>query len=75
MGSRARIVRLLRETLSEIVADPSIIDQKAKVAYRRAHEQFTWPAKVRQTLAVYDWVLGRTKERPQFPMPMPDPPM
>jgi glycosyltransferase involved in cell wall biosynthesis len=75
MGSRARIVRLLRETLSEIVADPSLIDQKAKVAYRRAHEQFTWPAKVRQTLAVYDWALGRAKERPHFPMPMPDPPM
>jgi glycosyltransferase involved in cell wall biosynthesis len=74
MGSRQQIVQRLREALESIVANPDQIERKGKMAYRRAREQFTWPAKVRQTLEIYDWVLGRRADRPDFPMPMPDPP-
>jgi glycosyltransferase involved in cell wall biosynthesis len=73
MGSREQIVRRLRETLAQIVADPSLIESRSAMAYRRAHQLFTWTAKARQTLAVYDWVGGVTKARPDFPMPVPDP--
>jgi glycosyltransferase involved in cell wall biosynthesis len=72
MGSREQIVQRLREVLTKAVASPAVIEQKSKLAYRRAHEQFTWSAKVKQTLAVYDWVLGRGP-KPEFPMPTPDP--
>jgi glycosyltransferase involved in cell wall biosynthesis len=72
MGSREQIVQRLREVLTKAVGSPDLIEQKSKLAYRRAHEQFTWSAKVKQTLAVYDWVLGRGP-KPQFPMPTPDP--
>jgi glycosyltransferase involved in cell wall biosynthesis len=75
MGTRPQIVSRLRAVLSDVVADPGVIERASQVAYRRAHEQFTWAAKVRQTLAVYDWVRGRSRQRPTFPMPIPDPPM
>jgi hypothetical protein len=32
---------------------------------------FTWDAKARQVLAVYEWVLGR-RDKPDFGMPLPD---
>jgi glycosyltransferase involved in cell wall biosynthesis len=79
MGNRAEIIGRLRDVLASIAADPAAtIEPKSAAAYRRAHEQFTWAAKAKQTLAVYDWVLdrgnqGRGKtDRPQFPMPTPD---
>lgn len=72
MGSRAQIIGRLRETLEALAANPALIDQKADAAYRRAHEQFSWDAKARHTVAVYDWVLGRAGVRPQFAMPTPD---
>jgi glycosyltransferase involved in cell wall biosynthesis len=75
MGTREQLVSRLRTVLSDIVADPSVIERKSKVAWRRAHEQFTWSAKARQTVAVYDWILGRCPDHPHFPMPVPDPPM
>jgi glycosyltransferase involved in cell wall biosynthesis len=72
MGTREQIVQRLREVLTFAVQNPDLIEQKSRLAYRRAHEQFTWSAKVKQTLAVYDWVLGR-RGKPEFPMPTPDP--
>jgi glycosyltransferase involved in cell wall biosynthesis len=72
MGTRAEIIGRLRDTLSRLAEDPAQIDAKSEAAYRRAHEQFTWSAKAEQTRAVYDWILGRSKSRPQFAMPTPD---
>ena len=72
MGTRAEIIGRLRETLSRIAEEPALIDAKSEPAFQRAHRQFTWSAKAKQTLAIYDWVLGREKTRPQFAMPTPD---
>jgi hypothetical protein len=72
MGTRAEIIGRLRETLSRLADDPALIDAKSEPAYQRAHRQFTWAAKAQQTLTIYEWVLGRAKDRPQFAMPTPD---
>ena len=71
MGTRAEIIGRMRETFVKLAEDPALIDAKSRAALRRAHEQFTWSAKAQQSLAVYDWVLGRTS-RPNFAMPTPD---
>src|SRR5688500_1245662 len=72
MGAKAEIIGRLRSTLTHLADHPEAIDAKSHHAHRRAHEQFTWAAKAQQTLAVYDWVLGRRAEKPQFAMPTPD---
>jgi glycosyltransferase involved in cell wall biosynthesis len=72
MGTRAAIIKRLRAVLNDLATDPTVIDIKSEAAHRRAHGQFTWATKARQTLAVYDWLLGRRATRPQFAMPTPD---
>ena len=72
VGTRQQIVERLRSLLSHLCEHPGEIDVKSPAALRRAHEQFTWPAKARQVVQVYDWVLGRRPDRPVFPMPTPD---
>jgi len=57
--------------LTALADDPRPIDAKSGPALRRAHEQFTWSAKARQTKQVYDWLLSRGP-RPVFAMPTPD---
>jgi len=71
LGPRAAIVAELRRVLERLAEDPAQVDAKSGAAYRRAHEQFTWDAKARQVLEVYDWVTGRAP-KPDFPAPLPD---
>jgi len=72
MGTRPQIVERLRALLTHLCEHPEEIDAKSDAALRRAHEQFTWPAKARQIVQVYEWILGRRADRPVFPMPTPD---
>ena len=72
MGTREQIVERLRALLSRLCEHPHEIDAKSPAALRRAHEQFTWPAKARQIVQVYDWLLGRHTDKPHFPLPTPD---
>jgi glycosyltransferase involved in cell wall biosynthesis len=66
MGDRKTMIARLRQTLEQLVETPSLIDAKSDVAFRRAHEQFTWSAKAQQTLKVYDWVTGQNPQRPEM---------
>lgn len=72
LGSREEIIAHLHATLSKLVAEPSGIRAMGQRAQRRILEDFTWPAKARQTLQVYKWVLGQCVDRPDFGMPLPD---
>lgn len=72
IGTRQQIIERLRALLAHLCEHPQEIDVKSPAALRRAHEQFTWPAKARQIVQVYDWILGRRDDRPVFPMPTPD---
>ena len=72
LGTRPQIVERLRSLLTHLCDHPEAIDAKSPAALRRAREQFTWPAKARQIVQVYDWVLGRQPDKPHFPIPMPD---
>lgn len=66
IGSRERIVGLLRRTLETVVADPSLIDARSRAAAARVDELFAWPAKAAQVLRVYEAVLARGRELPRF---------
>jgi glycosyltransferase involved in cell wall biosynthesis len=72
IGTRDEIIGRLRDTLTELAGNPALIDARSDAAWRRAHEQFTWDAKARQVLRVYEWLMDKNLPRPQFPMPTPD---
>jgi glycosyltransferase involved in cell wall biosynthesis len=69
IGSREEIVAALRDRLSALAANPSGLPAMGMRARAEARARFTWEAKARQVAQVYDWVLGRRTERPDFSAP------
>jgi glycosyltransferase involved in cell wall biosynthesis len=70
LGAAAEIVARLRDLLGRLVEQPDEIERRSEPARRRVYEWFTWSAKARQVAQVYDWVLDRTPEKPDFGMPL-----
>ncbi len=75
MEARPALIARLRSLLEAIAADPAQIEPKSRAAIRRVDRHFTWDAKARQILEVYDWALGRRPTKPDFPVPIPDDPV
>lgn len=72
LGTRAEIIQRLRQSLTELAADTRHLHEMSLRAREHALHYFTWEAKARQVLEVYNWVLGRRAEKPDFGMPFPD---
>ena len=64
VGTRDEIVAGLRARLDEIADAPETLAPMAVAARAAVTERFTWSAKARQVLGVYDWVAGRAPARP-----------
>ncbi len=69
IGSRADIIQRVRQSLADLVADPNRLHQMSDRARQQALHYFTWEAKARQVLEVYNWALGRRPTKPDFGMP------
>lgn len=72
MGNRTEIINRLKKTLGYLIDNPLKIDIKRKCAIRRVKEYFTWDKKSKQVLEVYNWVLSKRENKPEFGMPFPD---
>jgi glycosyltransferase involved in cell wall biosynthesis len=59
LGSRDEIVRGFGLALERLVAEPDTATKLGEAARAHAMQFYTWDAKARKMLAVYDWVLGR----------------
>lgn len=57
IGPRQEIVRALRDRLTSLADDPSGLPALARAARARAHRDFTWSAKARAVLRLYDWAV------------------
>lgn len=66
ISSRDQIIADLRRQLEEIVADPGALPAMGARARSHVQANYTWSAKARQVREVYDWVLGRRADRPDF---------
>lgn len=64
LAPRAQIVAALRSRLEALVAEPGQLAAMSRAAIARVQLHFTWPAKARETLEVYRWVLGERATRP-----------
>jgi glycosyltransferase involved in cell wall biosynthesis len=73
LTDRAGVVEAVREVLRRLLADPSMLPQMSRCAAHRARTLFSWNSKARQTLEVYNWVMGRRPDKPDQPIPLPDP--
>ena len=73
IGTRAQIVARMRDCLERLATAPDLVAKLGRAAQSRAAGQFSWDAKARQMLEVYEWVLGRRPQKPNFGMPFPDP--
>jgi glycosyltransferase involved in cell wall biosynthesis len=65
LGSRAEIVERFRWVLEELSADPSKVEDRSPLCVRCVREQFTWDAKARQVVGVYEKLSGENSRRPE----------
>jgi glycosyltransferase involved in cell wall biosynthesis len=72
MGSREEIVARLTSLLDQLTNSPDEIQARSRAAVERCFTAFTWEAKARRILEIYEWVMGRVTQKPAFPMPIPD---
>ena len=66
MGSRASLVHQFGVTLANLAAAPEQLRVLARCAQDHVHQHYTWAAKASQVLEVYDWVLGRRADKPNY---------
>ena len=66
LGDRAAIVAGFRAELQQMAANPAALIPLAATARARVQAAFTWPRKAAQVAQVYDWVLNRRVEKPDF---------
>ena len=66
LGDRAAIIAGFRAELTQMAANPAALAPLAATARARVQAAFTWPRKAAQVAQVYDWVLQRRLEKPDF---------
>jgi glycosyltransferase involved in cell wall biosynthesis len=64
IGPRENIIQAIRRTLNNIAADPASLKQKNASGQARVFSQFTWEAKAKETLRIYQSVLDRAQSAP-----------
>jgi glycosyltransferase involved in cell wall biosynthesis len=69
LGSREKIVQQLVVVLEAIIKDPSVLKEKSTNCQERISNFFTWEAKAKQTKTIYDWVIGKNPNKPDFGIP------
>lgn len=60
MGHRGEIIQSFREVLGNLAAGPAAVHQTGLRAQRHVRAHYTWAAKARQLLAIYQWSLQGT---------------
>jgi len=70
LRTREQVVHALRAALEDACAHPAEVDRRGAAARERALGLFAWDVKARQVREVYDWVLGRRAQKPDFGMPL-----
>jgi glycosyltransferase involved in cell wall biosynthesis len=70
LGPRADLVPRLAQCFANLLASPAALAGMGQRAQAHVAAYFTWDAKARQTLEVYDWTLGRRESKPGWGIPM-----
>ena len=66
IGSKSEIIAGFRKELEKIADNPDILPKMGEASRQYVQDKFTWDQKAKQVVQVYDWVLGKRKDRPQL---------
>ncbi len=69
MGPREAIIHGLAGVFAECLSDPNRLASAAVRAQEHVFLYFTWEAKARQVVEVYDWVRGHRRDKPSWGIP------
>jgi glycosyltransferase involved in cell wall biosynthesis len=69
MGDRASIVAHLRQTLARLVEQRAELPSMAAACRERVLSHYTWDAKARQMMQIYDWVSRCGAPKPTLHVP------
>ena len=66
IGSKSEIIAGFRQELEKIADNPDILPKMGEASRQYVEDKFTWDQKAKQVMQVYDWALGKRKDRPQL---------
>lgn len=66
MGDFNHLVRHFTKELEQLVADPDRVISLGTAARRFTETYYSWDAKARKMLEIYNWVLDRQEKKPDF---------
>ncbi|MBW4652881.1 MAG: glycosyltransferase family 4 protein [Kaiparowitsia implicata GSE-PSE-MK54-09C] len=66
LGTFDQLVDRFVVELEALVGNPDRVRELGQTAYHHAMTYYSWDAKARKTLELYDWVLGKTPTKPDF---------
>ncbi len=66
IGPREAVIAGFQDALTRCLDDREAVAAMGNAARERVDRLFTWQRKAEQIMAVYDWILGRRKIKPEF---------
>ena len=66
LGTREAMIRGFADAAVELASDRATLDEMSKESASYAERTFTWEKKAASTIDIYDWVLKRRDDRPEF---------
>jgi glycosyltransferase involved in cell wall biosynthesis len=66
LGSKDELVQRFRGAFEALMRDSAFRQRRARRAHERALAHFSWDARARKMVEVYEWVTGQRSLRPRF---------
>jgi glycosyltransferase involved in cell wall biosynthesis len=66
IGNFGHLVSSFRRELESLIGDPERIEAMGRAAREHTARYYDWRRKAHKTVEVYEWVLGRRSDKPDF---------
>jgi hypothetical protein len=66
MGDREFLIQHYQKELEALVQDPDQVTKFGKAGRHFTETHYAWDVKARKIIEIYNWVLGRQQEKPDF---------
>jgi glycosyltransferase involved in cell wall biosynthesis len=66
LGDLDYLVQKFTQELEQLVKEPDRVERLGLAAHHHAMSNYSWDAKAKMTMEVYNWVTGSQKVKPNF---------